>query len=100
MTWLLSAGAGALVILAVRNLDKGIAAADRIAEATPGAKLAVQRLDLGSLQSIRAAADVMRTQHNGIDLLINNAGLMNPTRSLTTDGFESQLASTISATLR
>src|SRR4051795_7382854 len=68
------AAKGAQVVLAVRNLDKGKAAADLISRRTPGASLALQELDLSSLESIRSAADELRSKHDTIDLLINNAG--------------------------
>src|SRR5690349_6670219 len=69
------AARGASVVLAVRDVDKGKDAADRIASTTPGARVAVQRLDLGSLASVRAAAQEIRAAHPAIDLLINNAGV-------------------------
>ena len=84
------AAKGAHVVLAVRNLDKGKDAADRITAATPGASVAVQELDLTSLDSVRAAADELRANHDAIDLLINNAGVMITPKSTTKDGFELQ----------
>ena len=72
---------GAHVVLAVRNLDKGNDAADRIKAKSPNAVVAVQELDLTSLDNIRKAADELRASHPRIDLLINNAGVMYmPTR--------------------
>src|SRR3954469_19425400 len=65
---------GAQVVLAVRNLDKGRQAADRIKAASPNAVVALQQLDLSSLDSVRTAADELRAAHPRIDLLINNAG--------------------------
>jgi NAD(P)-dependent dehydrogenase (short-subunit alcohol dehydrogenase family) len=50
----------------------------------------VQRLDLTSLDSIRAAAGELRAMHPRIDLLINNAGVMYPPKQTTGDGFELQ----------
>src|SRR5712692_4680245 len=85
------AARGASVVLAVRDTDKGKRAAARIAAASPGADLTVQPLDLASLESIRAAAAELRAHHPGIDLLINNAGVMFPPRQTTPDGFELQL---------
>ena len=70
------AAKGAHVVLAVRNLEKGKVAADLITSATPGASVAIQELDLTSLDSIRTAADQLRSAHDSIDLLINNAGVM------------------------
>ena len=84
------AAKGAHVVLAVRNVEKGKAAADLIARATPGASVAIAELDLTSLDSIRAAADQLRAAHSSIDLLINNAGVMFTPKSTTKDGFELQ----------
>ena len=82
---------GAHVVLAVRNLDKGNQAADRIKAKSPNAVIAVQELDLTSLDSVRKAADELRANNPRIDLLINNAGVMYvPTRETTKDGFEMQ----------
>ncbi len=85
------AGKGAHVVLAVRNLDKGKQAADKIKANNPNAVVALQELDLTSLDSVRKAADELRAAHPRIDLLINNAGVMYvPTRETTKDGFEMQ----------
>jgi len=81
---------GARVVLAVRNLDKGKAAADLIARRSPGADVTLQELDLTSLDSIRAAAGELRAKHDRIDLLINNAGVMMTPKETTKDGFELQ----------
>jgi NAD(P)-dependent dehydrogenase (short-subunit alcohol dehydrogenase family) len=85
------AARGASVVLAVRDTEKGKAAAARIAGAAPGPDVTVQPLDLASLDSIRAAAAELRARHPAIDLLINNAGVMFPLRQATGDGFELQL---------
>jgi NAD(P)-dependent dehydrogenase (short-subunit alcohol dehydrogenase family) len=84
------AARGARVVLAVRNLDKGKAAADLITRAHPGAEVSVQELDLTSLASVAEAADALRAGLDGIDLLINNAGVMMTPKSTTKDGFELQ----------
>src|SRR6201996_8671320 len=81
---------GARVVLAVRNLDKGKDAAARITAQSPGADVALAELDLTSLESIRTAAEQLRSDHDRIDLLINNAGVMYPPKSTTKDGFEMQ----------
>src|SRR5215472_13843618 len=83
------AARGASVVLAVRDTGKGKAAAARIAGTAPGANVTVQPLDLASLESIRAAAE-LRAQHPRIDLLINNAGVMFTPQQTTGDGFELQ----------
>jgi NAD(P)-dependent dehydrogenase (short-subunit alcohol dehydrogenase family) len=76
------AGHGAHVVLAVRNLEKGHAAAAQI-----GGSSEVRELDLGSLDSVRAFA---AGWERPVDLLINNAGVMVPPLGRTTDGFETQ----------
>ena len=81
---------GADVVLAVRNLDKGKNAATLIGQRNPGRSVALQELDLTSLESIRAAAAQLRADHDRIDLLINNAGVMFTPESTTKDGFELQ----------
>jgi NAD(P)-dependent dehydrogenase (short-subunit alcohol dehydrogenase family) len=77
-------------VLAVRDLDKGKTAANLITQHDPGASVALQELDLTSLDSIRAAAEQLRSDHDHIDLLINNAGVMFTPKSTTKDGFELQ----------
>ena len=52
--------------------------------------MALQELDLSSLESIRSAADQLRSDYPAIDLLINNAGVGMPPKSSTKDGFELQ----------
>lgn len=73
---------GAQVVLACRNTDKGAAAA-----ATMPGDVEVRRLDLQDLSSVREFADGV----TGVDVLINNAGIMAVPYALTTDGFESQI---------
>jgi NAD(P)-dependent dehydrogenase (short-subunit alcohol dehydrogenase family) len=85
------AGHGAQVVLAVRDVDKGNAAAAKIIGISPRAEVKVQPLDLSSLQSVRTAAAELKAAYPRIDLLINNAGVMYvPTRQPTKDGFEMQ----------
>jgi NAD(P)-dependent dehydrogenase (short-subunit alcohol dehydrogenase family) len=82
------AAKGANVVLAVRNIEKGKNAAALIALRNPGANVTVQELDLSSLESVRAAADQLRSDYDKIDLLINNAGVSYSNKSTTKDGFE------------
>jgi NAD(P)-dependent dehydrogenase (short-subunit alcohol dehydrogenase family) len=85
------ARAGARVVLACRNLDKGETAVNDVHEAVPEAAVELEQLDLGSLDSVRAFAERFLDGHDGLDLLINNAGVMAPPRRETSDGFELQL---------
>ncbi|MDQ6836321.1 MAG: oxidoreductase, partial [Actinomycetota bacterium] len=47
-------------------------------------------LDLGELASVERFVKSFLSAHDGLDLLVNNAGVMAPPRRLTADGFESQ----------
>ncbi len=76
------AGAGARVVLAVRDLDKGKAAASTMSGDTD-----VRQLDLASLASVRKFAEAWE---DDVYLLINNAGVMVPPFTRTPDGFELQ----------
>ena len=82
---------GASVVLACRNTVKGESALREIEAAVPDARVELAALDLSSLDSVRAFAERYRSDHDGLDLLINNAGLMAPPRGETADGFELQL---------
>ena len=84
------ANRGATVVLAVRSTDKGQAAVEEIHSKAPGAALQVLELDLASLASVRSAAERLGSDHQQIDLLINNAGVMSTPRRMTADGFELQ----------
>jgi NAD(P)-dependent dehydrogenase (short-subunit alcohol dehydrogenase family) len=75
--------AGAHVVLAVRDVARGEAAAHRIAGDTE-----VRELDLADLGSVHAFADAW---DGDVDVLINNAGVMAVPEQRTKDGFEMQL---------
>jgi len=82
---------GAEVTLAVRDADKGEQAADLIRETSPDAALEVRRLDLADLASVDEFAWLWREAHpDGLDLLINNAGVMAIPKRQTVNGFEMQ----------
>lgn len=84
------AAKGATVVMACRNAEKANAAADKIRQEVPGAKLEVMPLDLADLASVRAFTDTFKAKHDKLDLLVNNAGIMIPPFSKTKDGFEVQ----------
>lgn len=80
------AGAGARVILAVRDTGKGEAAAAQMA-GPETSRVDVRQCDLQDLSSVRRFADGVDT----VDVLVNNAGIMATPYALTADGFESQI---------
>nr|WP_288257526.1 oxidoreductase [uncultured Pseudomonas sp.] len=87
------ARAGAEVIIAARNPDRGKEAVARIQESVPGAKVKFERVDLSDLSSIRELARRLNQEFSHLDVLINNAAIMAPAeRGTSVDGFEMQLA--------
>lgn len=85
------AGAGADVIMAIRNRTKGDAAISEIRATVPDAKLTIKHLDLSSLKSVAGLGEELSAEGRPVDILINNAGVMTPPqRQKTSDGFELQ----------
>ena len=83
--------AGADVVMAIRNRTKGEAAVEEIRATVPDAKLTIKSLDLSSLASVAALGEELNAEGRPIDILINNAGVMQPPeRETTADGFELQ----------
>lgn len=85
------AAKGAHVVLAVRNLASGEAAAAAIRNAYPQAHLEVMALDLADLSSVQRFADAFLARYAALPLLVNNAGVMALPYRQTVDGFEMQL---------
>lgn len=85
--------AGGEVIIAGRNPDKGGQAIATIRQISPDARVRFELLDLASLASIAAFAKRISSDLAGVDLLINNAAVMNlPVRKVSNDSFELQFA--------
>jgi NAD(P)-dependent dehydrogenase (short-subunit alcohol dehydrogenase family) len=82
---------GARVVVATRSAARGEAAIEQIRAAVPGAAVETSPLDLADLASIRRFAATVAEAHGGLDLLVNNAGVMMVPRQPTADGFEMQL---------
>jgi NAD(P)-dependent dehydrogenase (short-subunit alcohol dehydrogenase family) len=82
---------GAHIIMAVRNLQKGKEAVDKIKQENPNAKLDLMVLDLADFDSIRKFSEEFHSEYSQLHILINNAGVMAPQkRELTKQGFEVQ----------
>ena len=84
------AATGAHVILAARNMGALQEAQQWVAEQVPGARTSLVELDLTSLASVRTAAAAIVDLAPGIDVLMNNAGVMFTPFARTSDGFEIQ----------
>ena len=81
---------GATVHLVVRDEGRGAAARDRVEAAVPGADLHLTRCDVADLDDVRRAADVLAAARP--DLLVHNAGVLPPARTVTPQGHELCLA--------
>jgi NAD(P)-dependent dehydrogenase (short-subunit alcohol dehydrogenase family) len=86
------ARAGATVVLTARDRSKCDSAVADIRQSVPDALLDPRLLDLASLDSVRRLATGVAADHERIDVLVNNGGIMAPPRSTTRDGFELQFA--------
>lgn len=84
------ASKGARVTLTARNLAKGEAVAKEIRDSTGNGDVDVEELELGSLASVRACAERVLTRGEGLQILVNNAGVMACPQETTADGFELQ----------
>lgn len=81
------------MLTGVRNPKQAKEAIEKTIDlsAVPG-KVYFERLDTGSMASVRKFAETIKTKFTRIHLLLNNAGIMAVPYTLTEDGFESQLA--------
>lgn len=90
------ASEGATVIMACRNMDKGIAVRNKIAAQFPNAQLVVKHVELGSQQSIRHfVSELQEYLHQEgvlLDGLFNNAGVINRNYEKNDDGLEKTVA--------
>lgn len=84
------AGRGAEVILACRDQTKGQAALAHIKNSHPDARVRLYSLDLADLTSVRGCARRLNDELDGLDVLINNAGVVPTRQQSTADGFEMQ----------
>ncbi|MGM4903333.1 SDR family NAD(P)-dependent oxidoreductase [Tardiphaga sp. 866_E4_N2_1] len=86
------AGHGADVVGTVRDVAKAesVVASIRAAAREAGGSLELVKLDLASLQSVRASAEKLLADGRSFDAIIANAGVMAPPFGRTVDGFELQ----------
>jgi NAD(P)-dependent dehydrogenase (short-subunit alcohol dehydrogenase family) len=82
---------GAEVVLACRSVERGEAAARRVPGHAEG-RVVVRRLDVSSLASVRAFAESFLEEYDGLDVLVNNAGVLGAPFGLTADGVETHFA--------
>jgi NAD(P)-dependent dehydrogenase (short-subunit alcohol dehydrogenase family) len=86
------ASMGALVAIVARDEAKGKAALADVKAASGSDAVELYLADFGVPASIEAFARDFTRDHDRLDVLVNNAGLMLPTRHTTAEGFESMFA--------
>jgi NAD(P)-dependent dehydrogenase (short-subunit alcohol dehydrogenase family) len=82
--------AGGDVLVGARSPAKGEAAVRSLAEITGPGRVELVELDLADSASIRAAVARVGELTNGLDAVVNNAGIMQTPQQTTVDGFELQ----------
>jgi NAD(P)-dependent dehydrogenase (short-subunit alcohol dehydrogenase family) len=82
---------GARVLMAARDRGRGTAALERLGAEAPGNQAELAQIDLADLTSVERFAAGFLAGGEGLDLLINNAGVMAiPHRETTAQGYERQ----------
>lgn len=79
---------GATVVLTSRDRAKGERAVAHVRRRAGSDDVHLVPLDLASLASVRACAEQFLADHDRLDVLVNNAGLVVGRRTTTVDGFE------------
>src|SRR3989454_1781513 len=83
---------GATVVMVARNKERGEAARSEIITKSKNKSVDLLLADLSSLESVRQLVAEFRKKYSKLHVLINNAGLFNQRRRLTTDGYENTFA--------
>ena len=79
---------GFAVVLVARSATKAEAVKQEIAAQMASAEVDYIVGDLGSLRQVRQLAETFKQRYSRLDVLINNAGIFSPRRTMTQDGFE------------
>ena len=85
------AAMGADVVVVGRDRGRGERAVEEI-RAQTGARVDLALADLSSQAEVRELAEEFRRRYDRLDVLVNNAGLVQSTRTETPDGLESTFA--------
>jgi NAD(P)-dependent dehydrogenase (short-subunit alcohol dehydrogenase family) len=86
------AAMGAEVVVTGRNEERGRSALAEIRRASDSEKVSLMLADLAVQAEVRRLADAFRERHDRLDVLVNNAGLIQSRRTETPDGIELTLA--------
>jgi NAD(P)-dependent dehydrogenase (short-subunit alcohol dehydrogenase family) len=83
---------GATIVMVCRNPEKGEAALEEIKSTSGNPNIELLIADLSSQKEIRRLADEVKARYDRLDVLLNNAGVYIPKRTLTVDGLETTFA--------
>src|SRR3989454_4169648 len=83
---------GTTIVMVARNAEKGEAARSEIIRESQNSSVDLLLADLSSLESVRQLAAKFQEKYSKLHVLINNAGLFNQRRHVTTDGYENTFA--------
>ncbi len=86
------AGMGAEVVVTGRNEEKGRAAVEEIRRESGNEKVSLMLADLAVQAEVRRLAEEFQERHDRLDVLVNNAGVIQGQRTETPDGIETTLA--------
>jgi NAD(P)-dependent dehydrogenase (short-subunit alcohol dehydrogenase family) len=92
VTALKLAESGATIVMVCRDRQRGEAARDEIKQKSGNPNVELMLADLSSQAQIRRLANDFKATYDRLDLLVNNAGLYLPKRTLTEDGLETTFA--------
>jgi NAD(P)-dependent dehydrogenase (short-subunit alcohol dehydrogenase family) len=82
------AKSGENVVLVARDAERGSMVQEEIKSQMQNPNIDLVLSDLSSLSSVRNAAAIIKSKHENIDVLINNAAIYKSRRELSIDGFE------------
>ena len=80
------------IVLACRTLEKANSAIYKLKSLNPEGKFSPLELDLADLNNVVEIGSKFSNDFGNLDLLINNAGIMHPPKTLSAQGFEIQFA--------
>jgi NAD(P)-dependent dehydrogenase (short-subunit alcohol dehydrogenase family) len=86
------AAIGAEVVVCGRNVERGEAALAEIRRQSGNEQVSLMLADLAVQTEVRRLAQTFMARHDRLDVLVNNAGLIQPHRTETPDGIELTLA--------
>jgi NAD(P)-dependent dehydrogenase (short-subunit alcohol dehydrogenase family) len=82
----------ATLVMVVRNKERGETARAEIIKKSQNSSVDLLLADLSSLESVRQLTSEFEKKYSRLHVLINNAGLFNQRRNITTDGYENTFA--------